>query len=60
MADLIKDSIAQAGPRPVSPFYGDVSGAIQRVWHEPSQVGVRTPAVSATLIGAVLHDQALL
>jgi multiple sugar transport system substrate-binding protein len=60
MADLIKDSIAQAGPRPVSPFYGDVSGAIQRVWHEPSQVGLRTPAVSATLISAVLHDQALL
>ena len=60
MADLIKESIAQAGPRPVSPFYGDVSGAIQRVWHEPSQVGVGTAAASASLISAVLHDQALL
>lgn len=60
MADLIKASIAQAGPRPVSPFYGDVSGSIQRVWHEPSQVGPGTAAASAALISSVLHDQALL
>jgi len=60
MADLVKASIANAGPRPVSPFYGDVSGAIERVWHEPSQISPATPAASAALIGSVLHDQALL
>jgi multiple sugar transport system substrate-binding protein len=60
MADLIKQSIGNAGPRPVSPFYGDVSGAIERVWHEPSKVTPQTPATSAQLITSVLHDQALL
>jgi multiple sugar transport system substrate-binding protein len=60
MADLIKESIANAGPRPVSPFYGDVSGAIERVWHEPEKITPATPAASAQLISSVLHDQALL
>jgi multiple sugar transport system substrate-binding protein len=60
MAGLIKESIADAGPRPVSPFYGDVSGAIERVWHEPKKVTPQTPATSAELISSVLHDQALL
>jgi multiple sugar transport system substrate-binding protein len=60
MADLIKQSIASAGPRPVSPFYGDVSGAIERVWHEPKKVTPQTPARSGELISSVLHDQALL
>jgi len=60
MSDLIKQSIANAGPRPVSPFYGDVSGSIQRVWHEPRKVTPQTPGQSAQLITAVLHDQALL
>jgi len=60
MADLIKQSIANAGPRPVTPFYGDVSGAIERVWHEPKKVTPATPSQSAQLITAVVHDRALL
>jgi multiple sugar transport system substrate-binding protein len=60
MSDLIKTSIAAAGPRPVTPFYGDVSGAIERVWHEPAKVTPATPGQSAQLITAVVHDQALL
>ena len=30
MASLMRDSINAAGPRPVTPYYGDVSSAIQR------------------------------
>ncbi|MEP7370379.1 MAG: ABC transporter substrate-binding protein, partial [Dermatophilaceae bacterium] len=60
MADLMRDGINTAGPRPISPFYGDVSGAIQREWHPPSSVTASTPASTATLIGDVLHDRKLL
>jgi len=41
MADLIRDSINDAGPRPVTPYYNDVSTSVQLTWH-PS-VDVRTP-----------------
>ena len=33
MADLIRDSINDAGPRPITPYYGDVSSSVQRTWH---------------------------
>ncbi len=33
MADLIRESIADAGPRPLTPYYGDVVGVGQRTWH---------------------------
>lgn len=42
MADLIRDSIDTAGPRPITPYYGDVSTSVQRTWHPAS--GVRSPA----------------
>ena len=42
MADLIRDSIADAGPRPITPYYGDVSTSVQRTWHPPE--GVTTPS----------------
>ena len=38
MADLIRDSINDAGPRPVTPYYGDVSVSVQRTWHPPEDV----------------------
>lgn len=60
MADLIRTGINEAGPRPITPFYGDVSGAIQRDWHPPSNVSPSTPAKSEQLIGDVLHDRRLL
>ena len=60
-ADLMRESIEAAGPRPVTPFYGDVSTAIQRIWHPPDAVNPdRTPAESAQLIDDVLHDRRLL
>ena len=42
MADLIRDSIDSAGPRPITPYYGDVSTSVQRTWHPAS--GVNSPA----------------
>ena len=61
MAILMRDSINAAGPRPVTPYYGDVSAAIQRTWHpETSLDPNKAPARSAELIRDVLHDKRLL
>ncbi|MEW2353231.1 extracellular solute-binding protein [Spirillospora sp. NPDC029432] len=61
MADLIRDSINTAAPRPITPYYTDVSGAVQSRWHPPGSVDPNsTPAESATFIRQVLRDQALL
>jgi multiple sugar transport system substrate-binding protein len=61
MADLIRDSINSAGPRPVTPYYGDVSAAVQRDWHPQTALSpTRTPRDSAKLISDVLHDRRLL
>ena len=38
MADLIRESINDAGPRPITPYYGDVSTSVQRTWHPPEGV----------------------
>ena len=37
MADLIRESIDDAGPRPITPYYGDVSTSVQRTWHPPDE-----------------------
>jgi len=61
MADLMRESINGAGPRPVTPYYGDVSAAIQRDWHPQTAVDPNsTPKRTAQLIGDVLHDRRLL
>ncbi|WP_433466058.1 extracellular solute-binding protein [Spirillospora sp. CA-128828] len=61
MAGLIRDSINAAAPRPITPYYTDVSGAVQSRWHPPASVNPNTtPGRSATFIRQVLHDQALL
>jgi len=61
MADLMRESINDAGPRPITPYYGDISAAIQRTWHTPASVNpATTPKESATLIDDVLHDRRLL
>jgi multiple sugar transport system substrate-binding protein len=61
MADLMRESINDAGPRPVTPYYGDVATAIQRTWHPQTQVDPNsTPKRSAQLIDDVLHDRRLL
>lgn len=61
MADLMRESINEAGPRPITPYYGDISSAVQRTWHPPAGVNPdTTPRTAATLIDDVLHDRRLL
>ena len=60
MADLLRQSVAEAVPRPITPYYPDITAAIQRTWHPPASVTMRTPGESAELIMAVLHDRRLL
>ena len=60
MADLIRQSIDTSAPRPKSPYYTDVSSAVQRSFHPQTQVDpARTPAKADKLIVDVLHDRVL-
>jgi multiple sugar transport system substrate-binding protein len=61
MAALIRDSIAAAGPRPLTPYWVDVSAALQRTWHPPASVRApETPRTSARVIADVLQGRVLL
>ncbi|WP_329518750.1 extracellular solute-binding protein [Spirillospora sp. NBC_01491] len=61
MARLIRDSIGAAAPRPITPYYPDVSGAVQSRWHPPASVRPETtPGRSSTFIRRVLCGQVLL
>jgi multiple sugar transport system substrate-binding protein len=61
MADLVRDSIREAAPRPRTPYYSDVAAAVVREFHPPSRVRPgRTPAAAARLVVDVLHDRVLL
>ena len=61
MADLIRESIADAAPRPKTPYYTDVSAAVARTFHPPAAVRpTRTPAAADRLVVGVLHDRVLL
>lgn len=60
MADVIRDSVNDAGPRPQSPFYPDVSSAVQRDWSPPRSVNPdTTPAETDTFITDVLDNKRL-
>jgi len=62
-ADLLKlfqQSVNDAGPRPVTPYWSDISGALQSTWHPPASVNQGTPASSAKFISDVLHGKRLL
>lgn len=61
MADLVRESIESASPRPLTPYYTDVSAAVVRMFHPPASVNPqRTPAAASRLIVDVLHDRVLL
>ena len=61
MAALIRDSINSAAPRPITPYYSDISASIQSTWHPPVSVNPsRTPHSTQDFIPAVLHDHRLL
>jgi multiple sugar transport system substrate-binding protein len=61
MADLIRESIADAGPRPITPYYGDVSSSVQRVWHPANSVQApQTPEETDSYMADVLSGKRLL
>ena len=61
MADLIRDSIDTAVPRPRSSYYPDISAATVREFHPPASVDPgSTPAAADELIVNVLQDKQLL
>ncbi len=61
MADLIRDSINDAAPRPITPYYGDVSTSVQRTWHPADSVEAPgTPEETDQYMGEVLSGDRLL
>jgi len=59
-ADLIRESIAEAGPRPLTPFYVDVASSIIQTWHPPDSVTQQTPEETDQFIADVLAGRRLL
>ncbi|MFL6105711.1 MAG: extracellular solute-binding protein [Marmoricola sp.] len=57
---LFQDSVDHAGPRPATPYWSDISGALQSTWHPPSSVGQGTPKKSASFVEDVLKGRSLL
>lgn len=60
LMQLFKDSVDAAAPRSVTPYWSDISSAIQSTWHPPASVNQSTPEKSTTFIDDVLHGRALL
>jgi multiple sugar transport system substrate-binding protein len=61
MADLIRQSINEAGPRPITPYYNDVSTSVQITWHPATSVKVpSTPDETSTFMAEVLRGDRLL
>jgi len=61
MADVIRQSINDAGPRPITPYYNDVSTSVQITWHPPQDVQApATPKETASFMSDVLQGRRLL
>jgi multiple sugar transport system substrate-binding protein len=61
MADAVRESIRDAAPRPLTPYYPDVSAAVVRAFHPPADVEPEeTPSAADRLVTDVLHDRVLL
>ena len=61
MAALIRTSIDEAGPRPITPYYGAVSVCVQRTWHPPRDVhSPQTPKRTDQYMTEVLRGDRLL
>jgi multiple sugar transport system substrate-binding protein len=60
MADTIRESLEAAAPRPLTPYYSEVTGGLQREYHPPSSVTPETGAAAQALISAVLRGDQLL
>lgn len=58
---LYRTSIDEAGPRPASPYWNNIVGAVLHHWHPGRSVDPKsTPAESAAFISEVLSGNALL
>lgn len=61
MAPTILESLSQAVPRPQTPYYSEVSGGLQRVYHPYDSIDPEQTAKAAEeLITAVLRKEQLL
>jgi multiple sugar transport system substrate-binding protein len=61
LLDLYRTSVEEGGPRPKSPFYSQISGAVQSSWHSPTSVTPdSTPQQSADFLTEVLAGRSLL
>ncbi|MBB2995798.1 multiple sugar transport system substrate-binding protein [Paeniglutamicibacter cryotolerans] len=61
MAPLIRDSLETSAPRPQTPYYSEVSTALQRYWAPPGDVDpATTPRLTGEFILQVLHGERLL
>lgn len=57
----IKEGLTVAAPRPVSAYYGDVTGVIQQGYHPPNTLSPKTtPEKTAELMRGVLDNTKLL
>jgi multiple sugar transport system substrate-binding protein len=59
-ADLIRESIGEGGPRPLTPFYVDVAGSVIQTWHPPESVTAETPKKTDEFMADVLGGRRLL
>lgn len=57
---LFQESVDAAAPRTVTPYWSDVSGSIQNIWHPPRSVDSDTPGDSAKFIKDVMTGGDLL
>ncbi|GAA1971173.1 ABC transporter substrate-binding protein [Nocardioides panacihumi] len=60
LLQLFQQSLDEAAPRTVTPYWSDISGGLQATWHPPADVSSSTPATSQTFIDNVLHGRSLL
>ncbi|GAA3398187.1 ABC transporter substrate-binding protein [Cryptosporangium minutisporangium] len=60
MADAIREGMADAGPRPVTPYYGDVTAAVQSGFHPPDEVTESSAKETGDLLEAVLSNERLI
>lgn len=61
LLELYRTSVDEGGPRPKSPFYSQISSAVQSVWHSPTSVDPdSTPQESAQFLTDVLAGRRLL
>jgi multiple sugar transport system substrate-binding protein len=60
LLDLFQESLDAAAPRTVTPYWSDISGAMQSSWHPADVVNDDTPPNSQQFVEDVLHGRSLL